>query len=917
MTFLCVKMSTRAADILKQIPQELLDRPVNDSHLAHIARDLKNWEELGMLLGLTTAQQEEVQHDFIKKYGDQKREALKKWRELKGPEATYRQLIITLCCVQNVELANSIKDLLVMPACVKDTSTSVWGTFREYLIDCCKAARHPSHEQWPLLGISTYVELTLREVPTKDDTNVKEVRLSKIFVSSHKASRKFVLIEGPPGSGKTTLTWHALQEWAEGKLFQQFSLLIPISLSNADPAVLNATCLADIIPHESKDMRENVAKIIAERSGKGVCFFIDSWDEAPMSFFQQRSYLHRLMMGGTGKKSLPHCSIVVTSRPVASGDILRFATSRLVINGFNMQNIEEFIYSSLRSDTDREKFVYMLQAKQELFALCHSPLLLSIAMHIFTTSSHDLPSTQTELFTALVLSKLIRHKSLRVPGGNDLEEVEDIDDLPENMLTKFRALCKLAYIGSRERRSSFSIKEIKLCGIISLSKCKPDTLSLMKVDKQIMSSGIRSSYSFLHLTIQEYLAAYHINSLEPEEQVKMVEQLVNMFPLAMTISFYAGLSKLENRGVLDVLLKVSEKPLDWLSVLKQLKEHDNPGLDPRRLFLTLVNSIYESRSLILYRCFQSENFTPHRLGGNGLEISMQSFYLTPSYCLSLGHFLKYTSLKGLVYLRIANCGITDVGFPLIVKEVCGMGRAASQSCNIELDTTGNPITHRALECMRYGSGRITTFHFGTPLLPGFNVFLALKYVTEGISRSQCFTFLTVASIITTKHRYHLLLLMISSKSLQILLLLHNDLRGAIPIISVGLKYDKNLEYLSLKNCSLEDRDLHELGDALYHCNTTLQALDITRNNFTSEAVTAFLKAIRDSKSELLLLDYDGELNTAQQEVVDEIQLWRGANRLPPLVIDFFFSPSFNEKMRECVDIAQNLPHSLLTGILYR
>ena len=316
-------------------------------------------------------------------------------------------------------------------------------------------------------------------------------------------------------------------------------------------------------------------------------------------------------------------------------------------------------------------------------------------MHIFTTSSHDLPSTQTELFTALVLSKLIRHKSLRVPGGNDFEEVAEIDDLPENVPTKLRALCKLAYIGLRECHFSFSIKEIKEYGVVSPSKFMADTLSLMKVHKQIMPSGIRSSYSFLHLTIQEYLAAYHINSLDAEKQVKMVEHLMNELPLTMAIMFYAGLSNLENRAVLDMLLKVSEKPLDRFSVLKQLKKIDNPGSDPRRLFLTLVNSIYESRNHILCRCFQPppEHFTPHLYGGGSVSISMQSFYLTPSYCLSLGHFLKYSSLKGWVHLDISNCNNTDVRYPLIVKEVCSIGHVASQVCNIELCIYNNPITH--------------------------------------------------------------------------------------------------------------------------------------------------------------------------------------------------------------------------------
>ena len=173
-------MST-AATILRRLPRELLDSPVSDLHLAKISRDLKNWEEVAPILELREAQEEEVRRTFVS-YGDQKREALRAWKTEKGRDATYRRLITALCCVQNIKLAEQIRDLLKPPELEHSVpSTCVWETFREYLIDCCKAARHPSHEHWPLLGISTYVELTLRKVPTEDDTNVREVRLSKNF----------------------------------------------------------------------------------------------------------------------------------------------------------------------------------------------------------------------------------------------------------------------------------------------------------------------------------------------------------------------------------------------------------------------------------------------------------------------------------------------------------------------------------------------------------------------------------------------------------------------------------------------------------------------------------------------------------------------------------------------------------------
>ena len=105
-------MSSTAASILGKVPREVLDSRVSDSHLAQIARDLKRWEELAPLLGLSGAQEEEVRGTF-RHYGDQKREALLKWRQMKGSEATYRQLIIALCCVQNVELADKDRKSVV------------------------------------------------------------------------------------------------------------------------------------------------------------------------------------------------------------------------------------------------------------------------------------------------------------------------------------------------------------------------------------------------------------------------------------------------------------------------------------------------------------------------------------------------------------------------------------------------------------------------------------------------------------------------------------------------------------------------------------------------------------------------------------------------------------------------------------
>ena len=903
---------SRAADVLKQIPRELLDSPVSDKHVAEISRQLVKWEELAPWLELTPAEEEEVKRSGD--YGHQKREFLRTWRQRKGNDATYRRLITALCCAQDIELIDKIKVLLVPPepqGNIRESSVDVLQLFREHLIDCCKGLRHPSREQWPLLGLSHYVELTLHEILSRKEERVvaKEVKLHKIFASSHKAKRKFILIEGAPGSGKTTLTWHMLQQWAEGKLFQQFSLLIPILLSRADPTVLNATCLADVLPHESEDMCKKVAEAIAERSGKGVCFLVDAWDEAPPTFFQQSSYLHQFLMGGVSKRNLPCCNIIVASRPVASAALLPLATSHVVISGFNLFSIEEFIDVSLSSDEERERFSQMLEVKPEIVALCHLPLYISIVIHLFKIANKALPSTQTELYTTFILSKLIRHRSLRMTtDGNSFDEVTDFTDLPERMVIKFRALCELAYTGVRERNTSFDKKVLTRIGI---TESVPDTLSLMMDNKEIRQLGMRHTFSFLHSTIQEYMAAHHILSLGPEEQRKAVTELLNNLPLTKTLPFYAGLSKLKNKDILNLLVKKAEVPLDHHSVTEALKKAVNqPGLDPRRHFLASIDCVYESGKFEDYSHLnlpEDSAFTQVS-GLTTVTICLRGFFLSPSRCLSLGYFLRCAVIEEILYLFLNCCFVTDVNFPLIVTPLCS---AEQLSCRLNI--AQNPITHRALECIRGGLGNIQWLSIGGSCHLGFNPFLALKYLAEGLNRSPCFEHLTLFSNFTLDHKYHLLVLIISCKSLQTLVLHSCNLSGVIPLLAAALK--KRIVTLSMINCSFNDEDLCELCKVLYHCRYSLLALDITDNTFSSKALTQFLEAIRDSRCLLrtLYCDQLQTLNATQQSIVDNIQLWRTIHQIPQLYVGQYDS-TYISIMCQDNAILESLPPHIVHGL---
>ena len=471
--------------------EDLLGSLVSDVHLLCIARELKNWEELAPYLGLSEVDEDEIREDYRGQYGLQKRAALRRWSRANGSNSTYRNLITALCYVQNLQLVDKIEAILL-------EKEPPLETFRHFLLERYKRTPHPAREQWPTCMnkkiMPSYVDVALVKVPISASEATSEVELQEILSDASGTGRQVVLIEGPPGSGKTTLTWHISQQWAEGKLFQQFSLLILMSCAKADSTFLNATCSADVIPHENREMCDSVAKLIAEKGGKGVCFIVDSWNEAPC-----QSYIHQLI----ASSDLPQCTVIVMSRPVVSGMLSQLATTKLRITGFSQPKIRDFINKSLNSE--HKHLMQILKEKPALTSLCQLPLIITIVVHLYTVLPDTLLS-DPELYKALIFNQLVRHRQLRTQDGEDMCEVSNIDCLPEEMAVQFRALCKLAYIGVKDSRSIFDLETMADSGLTSAGDNFPDLLSLMQVQKQ---AGEQHTFRFQNYAIQECLAEYY------------------------------------------------------------------------------------------------------------------------------------------------------------------------------------------------------------------------------------------------------------------------------------------------------------------------------------------------------------------------------------------------------------------------
>ena len=913
-----------AADILRVVPREKLDSPVSDLHVAQLADIIKTWEDYVPFFEITEAEEEEIHQNHQHNYRNQKREAIRKWKHKFGGNATYRRLIIILCGAQHVDTADKVREMLLPKTNDTATPKSYLESFREYLVECYTERQHPSRSQWPFSSMSSYIDLTLTEVPPIPQLHShmgeqpeahqrKSVELSELFNTgshySRQAKRKVILLEGGAGSGKTTLTWHACQKWAEGKLFQQFSHLIHLSLE--DPDLVSARSLADIIPHPSSEVREGIAKEIAEQNGKGVCFLLDGWDEASPILRHRDSFIPRFIAGKTGKM-LPRCSIVMTSRPVAAGSLYPLLTSRVTIGGFSSKQIEEFIDESLgQNSDDKRELMKGFEQNPRLAGLCNLPVNIAIAVHLFCSSGHQLPSTRTEIFESFVQNLLLRHMQQRTE--HEVVEVKDFHHLPADISQRFDSISSLAFHSIMEGR--------RVCGRLDLEKLgitsQVGTLGLMQVHPQLTRFGMDSRYSFLHYAMQEFLAAYHISKMTEEEQTEMAREILHTNPLSPVLPFYAGLTKLSNVHIRNTLLEVTRRPLDADTVVEDMhKQPDRLSSDRRRLLLALLNCVYESQDTRMCTSIKPpispklNEFFP-----NFVFISFFHLGLDPMDCLSLGYFLANKCLQESLLVDLMHCHIGDIGTEVLMKQLKQLNTKPPRVPPLWIELSCNSLTQTGMKFVSEVLGQSSLI--GGLLLAGCwkvgmtdqDKHQGLEHLIKGLSQSSC-------KLLTLRHNSlseeHVQQIMISCHHLTYFNMSDNVIENPPMKIAEVLKHNTSLKTMIMRNCNITDEVLLLLGKAL-QSNKSLEQLDVKNNPFSSSAITKFLELFINSDSGLTTLQFSHTLTDDQTRLVTMITFFRAvAGRRsiltvnPTLPVDGMYDYS----MRELLSLPEELQSRL-------
>ena len=429
-----------------------------------------------------------------------------------------------------------------------------------------------------------------------------------------------VLVEGAPGIGKSTLVWEVCHKWDELDSVKQYELVVLVRLR--EKKAQEAQCLEDLLLCRATTNKEELVAAIGR--GKGVLIVCDGFDELPHDQRQEGSVYIELLKG----RLLPEAAIIVTSRPSVSADLWRLCLHNidrhLEVIGFTKEDIKQFAESVFSGDI-LEGFLSYITSNPPIYGMMYIPLNAVIVALIYQDSydtDTPFPTTMTQLFDALTRALIRRHlvgtnciiHSFLMPPS--LQRMEDIKMLPPLVDTQFLELARVAYEGLCNKRFVFTELGEDFEGLGMMKK----TTSLN------VCTGRECSYTFLHLTLQEYMAALYIAIVCPSG---LDRAMLRSGRHDVVVRFLAGMCRDdEDHGhCYQKLVKLLDDKIESDALYETIGScsgSDNPAV------LLLVHCVYECPSIM--QLLNVKNL----VGSSYLEPRVGFDWYVTGYCIS--HF---------------------------------------------------------------------------------------------------------------------------------------------------------------------------------------------------------------------------------------------------------------------------------------
>uniref|UniRef100_A0A8C1ST32 Uncharacterized protein n=1 Tax=Cyprinus carpio TaxID=7962 RepID=A0A8C1ST32_CYPCA len=671
--------------------------------------------------------------------------------------------------------------------------------------------------------------LQMEKKATTQDT---PIYCNDIFKPLHEEKDKIktILTKGIAGIGKSVSVQKFILDWTEGKANQDvdFMFVLPFRELNLikDHQYSLHRLLLDFYP----ELQDLDSKVYEECK---VVFIFDGLDESRItltfSYLQkvcdvnESSSVGVLMSNLIRGELLPSALIWITSRPAAANQIPSKYINRLTeIQGFNEPQKEEYFRKRISDEHQASRIISHIRRSRSLNIMCHIPVFCWISATVLQNSA-EIPQTLTEMYIQFLLTQ-INMRNQKYDERNTKKLLKSNRDL----IVK---LAELAFKQLMKGNVIFYEKDLIESGI-DVTDASVYSGICTKILKQESVIHQRKVYCFIHLSFQEFLAAFFVFYCQVEKNEKSLNLILRDLDYRSLVSGMCG--QIEPEEYYLNSIKITLDDLQKAAVDKSL-ESKNGHLD---LFLRFLMGVsLESNQRLL------QDLLTHTV--NSSDTISATWYIKNK--IKVDHYYmrgKHLSAERCINLFLCLLEMKD---QTLYKEIQEFVKSENHSYKLSPAHCSTiayilQISEEVLD--EFDLKKYNTSDEGRRrLIPA--VVNCRKALLDGCNlNDQCCESLSSS--------------LQSSNSLRELDLSHNDLQDSgVKLLSEGLKsLHCQLNILRLSGCMVTEEGCCFLASALSSNPSHLRELDLSYNHPGQSLV----KLLSDPsyRLEKLNVDHGGE-----------------------------------------------------------